>query len=146
MVVKGVVQSLSTHLNEVHLTTELGRTLRQDFLSNSLPISPRRADQISQEVSAAFLEFLGSEDEEAARTCGQRLAAEGLGHRSILTMTETLRQVCWESDNPVTLSPAAGRYVTAVLEGYMASREASLLQEQTRTMHAFQRAQKRQDQ
>jgi hypothetical protein len=79
-------------------------------------------------------------DKEAARIYGERRAAEGLGHRSILTMTDALRQVCRESANPGAQRPATGRYVNAFLEGHMVGREASVLQEQARTMRALQRA------
>jgi hypothetical protein len=138
---KGVMQSLCTYPDDAHLTTELRQALRRTLFSSGLRISPRRVNQIGQEIAAAFLKFLETEDEEAARTYGERLAAEGLGHRSILTMAEALRQVCRESANPEARRPVAGRYVNALLEGYMVGREASVLQEQARTMRALQRAQ-----
>jgi hypothetical protein len=141
---KGVVQSLCTCLDEAHLATELGQALRRTLFSSGLRVSPRRVGQISQEVAAAFLEFLEAEDEEAARAYGEHLATEGLGHRSILTMTEALRQACREDANPAGLPGVAGRYVNALLEGYMARREASLVQEQARTVRALQRARERQ--
>lgn len=142
---KGVVQSLCTCLDETDLATELGQALRRTLFSSGLRISPRRVGQIGQEAAATFLEFLETEDEEAARAHGEHLAAEGLGHRSILTMTEALRQACRQDANPAALPAVAGRYVNALLEGYMASREASVLQEQARTVRAFQRARERQD-
>ena len=122
------------------LVAELRQALRQTPFSSGLRISPRRVNQIGQEIAAAFLKFLETEDEEAARAYGERLAAEGLGHRSILTMAEALRQVWRESANPEARQPAAGRYVNALLEGYMVGREASVLQEQARTVRALQRA------
>jgi hypothetical protein len=39
----------------------------------------------------------------------------------------------------------AGRYVNALLEGYMAGREEDLLREQEFNQRAFQRARKRQE-
>ena len=79
--------------------------------------------------------LLEMEGEQAVRTHGQHLAA-----------TEALRQSCRESGNPVGVpSSVVGRYVSARLEGYMAGREASLLQEQERTQRTLQRAQERQD-
>ncbi len=141
-----VVEKLvSAALDEGHLATELRQTLRQTLFSSGLRVSPRRVNQIGQEVAATFIKFLEREDEETARTHGQRLAVEGLGHRSILMMTESLRRVCRESVAPAAAPPVAGRYVNALLEGYMAGRETSLLQEQERTQRAFQRAQARQD-
>jgi hypothetical protein len=143
MDVKGVVQPLCTY-DEAHLATALRQALRQTVFSSGLRISPRRVDQIGQDVAATFLEFLEAEDGGAARAYGEHLATEGLGHRSILTMTEALRQACWEDANPAGLPGVAGRYVNALLEGYMASREASLVQEQARTVRALQRAWERQ--
>ncbi len=140
-----VEKPVSVALDEGHLATELSQALRQTLFSSGLRVSPRRVNQIGQEMAAGFRQFLGAEDEEAARTYGQRLAVEGLGHRAILTTTETLRRTCRESDNPAALPSVAGRYVNALLEGYMAGREASLLQEQERTRRALQRAQERQE-
>jgi hypothetical protein len=94
-------------------------------------------------MAAAFLTFVKTEDQESAHTYGQYLATEGLGHRSVLTMTEALRRTCQESANGSALPSVAGLYVTALLEGYMSRREAYLLQEQARTQHAFLRAQER---
>ena len=132
-------------LDKGRLTVELGQTLRQTLFSSGLRVSPRRVNQIGQEEAAAFFKFLETEDEEAVCARGQRLAAEGLGHRSILAMTETLRRVCRESADPAAAPTVAGRYVNVLLEGYMAGREAFLLQEQERTRRALQRAQARQD-
>lgn len=141
-----VEKPVSVALNEEHLATELRQALRQTLFSSGLRISPRRVNQIGQEVAAAFIEFLKAENGEGARTYGQRLAAEGLGPHSILAVTEALRRVCRESVDPAAAPPVAGCYVNALLEGYMAGREAFLLQEQERTQRAFQRAQARQDQ
>lgn len=139
-------KSIAATLNEGYLATGLSQALRQTLFSGGLRISPHRVDQVSQEVADAFFKFLETEDEGTARVYGRHLAAEGMGHRSILTMTEALRRVCRESANPVAALPSvAGRYVNALLEGYMAGREASLLREQERTLRAFQRAREQQD-
>ena len=126
------------------LTTRLGEALRQQALSNRMLVAPRNLNQIGQEVAGAFLKFLEAEDESGPRAHGERLALEGLGHRSILTMTEALRQACLQSANP-TLPSAAGRYVNAILEGYMIGREENLLREQENNQRAFQRAHRSQE-
>jgi hypothetical protein len=128
------------------LTSRLGGALRQEAFSNRMLIAPGRLDEVGQQVATAFLRFLEAEDEKEARAYGRRLALEGLGHRSVLTMTEALRQVCRESANPATLPSVAGRYVNALLEGYMAGREDDLLRVQERTQRAFQRAWEQQQQ
>ncbi len=141
MVMQDIGQPLAAHLDQEHLANELRQALRQTLFSSGRRISPRQVNQVGQDMAADFLKFLVTEDEESANTYGQYLATEGLGHRSVLTMTEALRQVCRESTNGVPLPSLAGSYVNALLEGYMARREAYLLQEQARTQRAFQRAQ-----
>ena len=76
------------------------------------------------------------------RERGQKLAQEGLGHRSIVMMTEALRQFCRENVNPGEV--AAGGYANVLLEGYMVGRERTLLKEQERTREAYLRARDRQ--
>ena len=143
---KDTGRPLSAYLDQESLATELRQALHQTLFSSGLRISPRRVNQIGQEAAVAFFKFLEMEDEEAARAYGQHLAMDGLGHHSVLTMTEALRRACRASGNPAGVSPSvAGRYVNALLEGYMASREASLLQEQERTRRALQRAREQQD-
>jgi hypothetical protein len=130
------------------ITSGLCQALRETTFSNRNSIAPRHLDEIGREETAAFLGFLETGDERAARERGRQLARAGLGHRSILTMTEALRRTCRESVNPnyETLSAlleAAGRYVSALLEGYMAGREEGLLREQERTREAYLRARER---
>ena len=141
-----VEKSVPVALDKGRLAIELSQVLRQMLFSSSLRVSPRRVSQIGQELAVAFLAFLEAEDEQAAHTYGGHLAAEGLGHRAILETAETLRRMCRESAHPAAALPSvAGRYVNALLEGYMAGREASLVQEQARIRRALQRAQEPQD-
>ena len=142
---KDAGRPLSAHLDQMSLATELRQTLRQTLFSSGLRVSPRRVNQVGQGMAAAFLQFLEAEDEEAARAYGRHLAAEGLGHRAILTTTETLRRACWESVDPAALPSVAGRYVNVLLEVYVAGREASLLQQQEHVRRALQRTQEQQD-
>jgi hypothetical protein len=143
MIAKDIGRSLSAHLDQERLATELRQTLRQTLFSSGLCISPRRVNEVGQEAAAVFFKFLETEDAEAARTYGRDLALEGLGHRSILTMSEALRRACWMAnlDREVlrVALGASGRYVNAFLEGYMSGREEEILKEQERTRHAFQR-------
>jgi hypothetical protein len=141
VVMQDIGQPLVAHLDEEHLANELQQALRQTLFSSGRRISPRHVNQVGQDMAAAFIEFLVTQEEETAHSYGQHLAREGLGHRSVLTMTEALRRTCLERANGSTLPSDTGRYVNALLEGYMASREAYLLEEQARTQHAFQRAQ-----
>lgn len=134
-------QSRGRDLDEENLVTELKQALQETLFSSGLRISPRRVSQMAQAVAASFLQFLEREDQAATRAYGQELAQAGLGHPSALALTEALRRACWENTNPGTgLLPVSGRYVGALLQGYMEEREASILREQERTAQALQRA------
>lgn len=127
-----------TNLNGERLVVELKQVLQETIFSSGLLISPHRINQVAQEVAASFSQFLEKEDEAAIGRYGHDLAHEGLGHHSILSLCEALRRACWESSNSASrLLPVSGRYVGALLEGYMAEREAFLLQEQERTRKVF---------
>jgi hypothetical protein len=127
-------------LNEASLVAELERALQTTLFSCSGRITPRRVKQIAQEMAEGFLRFAQQEDPAVTRAYGQQLAQEGIGHRAILALSEAARRVCWGSANPgVKLMPMSDRYVTALLEGYMAEREAFVLREQQLTVQALQR-------
>ena len=129
-------------LNAAHLVEELTQALQATLFSCTGRITPRRVKQIAQEMAEAFIQFAQGEDPAVTRAYGQQLAQEGIGHRAALSLSEAVRRACWESVNPgLQLLPASGRYVGALLEGYMAEREALLLQEQERTRQAAERAQ-----
>jgi hypothetical protein len=134
--------SLAPKLDEARLVKDLERALHTTLFSCTGRITPRRVKQIAQEMAEAFLRFMQEETPTATRTYGQQLAQEGIGHRAALSLSEALRQACWRSANPGgKLMPVSGRYVIALLEGYMAEREALLLREQGRTREALGRAQ-----
>lgn len=124
------------------ITANLCEALSQTTFCNRRLIAPRRLGEIGRDEAEAFVEFLGTGDERAVHERGQQLALEGLGHRSILSMTEALRCFLQESVNPG--DAVAGRYVNVLLEGYMAGRESALLREQEHTREAYQRARDRQ--
>lgn len=135
---------MASDLDEARLIAKLKQSLEANIFSGRLRITPRRVNQVAQEVAASFLQFQDREQEEAVGTYGQRLAREGVGHQAILSLTETLRQEVWESGSPdVSGSSLAGRYIFALLEGYMVGREDYLLQEQERTRRALERARER---
>ncbi len=133
--------SLADHLAEPVLAEALQHSLRSTLFSSGLTVSPRQVNKVGADIASAFLVFFENQDVTAVQADGSRLAHAGLGHRSILTMTETLRQVCREKSNPLfDLPNVAGVYVNALLEGYMAGREELVLQEQQRTVQAYIRA------
>jgi hypothetical protein len=128
-------------LDEKLLVADLKRALQTTIFTNRLQVSPRQLNQIAGEFAASFLRFLAEEDEASVHAYGHSLAQSGFSHRTILTVTETSRRVCWESASPaLELLPVTGRYVVALLEGYMLGREAYLLEEQERSWKALNRA------
>ena len=131
---------------EAAITASLSQALRETTFSNRRLIAPRRLDEIGRGEAATFLQFVVTGDEKVVHDRGQQLAREGLGHRSVLTMTEALRRTCRENGNGADLPSVAGLYVNSLLEGYMTRREAYLLQEQARTQHAYLRAREQQQQ
>ena len=143
-----LVQVARTHTETI--STAVCQSLHEAPFSNRLSISPRRLNEIGREETVAFFEFLETRDEKAVSQRGRQLAFEGLGYRSILTMTEALRRTCWESVYPnhellPSIMDAAGKYVSALLEAYMLGREEEILREQERTREAFVRARERRD-
>ena len=132
-------------LDETRLAAELQQALQATIFDSGLRIAPKRMHQIVQEVATAFRRFLEEhEHTDAAYTFGQYLADAGVGHRTLLALMDVFHHTCWESAATTTgRSPASVRYGTPLLAGYMARREAYLLQEQERTRLALERARTR---
>lgn len=128
-------------LDAERLVFELRQALQETIFSSGRRVTPRRMGQIAGETSASFFKFLEEEDAMTIRTYGQHLAREGFGHATILALAEAIRRVCWEDTGATDLLPISGRYVGALLQGYMEGREAILLQEQERNLRAIQRTQ-----
>jgi hypothetical protein len=124
------------------LVAALQQALQATIFHSRLRIAPRRMHQIAQQVATAFYEFLEQqEDGESAYAFGQRLAHEGIGHHTILALIDVLHHTCWKSAHDAGGSlPASVRYGNPLLAGYMAGREAYLLQEQERARVALERA------
>ena len=142
-----LLQRLREHRES--LVSGLCSALRETTFSNHLLIVPRRLNAIGREEVDIFIAFLErEEDEQAVRAHGRRLAVEGLGHSSVLGMTEALRRTCWDSVFPDDrmlhhLVAICGRYLNALMAGYMAGREESILREQEGTRRAYLRVRER---
>ena len=128
-------------LSEDYLVAQLKQSLQASIFSGRLRVTPRRVGEVAAEVAASFLQFRDREQEKTVYSYGEHLAKEGVGHRAVLSLAETLRRVCAEVGNPAAeLQLSAGRYTFALLEGYMAGRESYLLQQQDLTHRALERA------
>ena len=129
---------LASHIDFALLSAALMQALRTTVFSSGLSVSPKRVNQIGSEMGAAFFGFYPHKDANQALALGRRFANEGLGPRSVLSMTEALRRTCREHANPLTdLIDAAGEFSNSLLEGYMAGREEILLDVQERTHRAY---------
>jgi hypothetical protein len=129
-------------LDQERLEIELKRALQSTIFSSNLRVSPRRVNQIALEIAATFRQFLAERDSDAPTfEYGQRLASEGVGHRTMLALIEVLHRASWElADIGGADLPASVQCSSQLLAGYMAGREAYLLQEQERTRMALDRA------
>ena len=129
-------------LNQERLEIELKRALQSTIFSSNLRVSPRRVNQIALEIAVTFCLFLAERDSDAPTfEYGQRLASEGVGHRTMLALIEVLHRASWElADISGADLPASVQCSSQLLAGYMAGREAYLLQEQERTRMALDRA------
>ena len=129
---------LASYLDPALLNATLAESLRVTIFSSGLSVSPRRVNQVSSEMGTAFCGFYPDRDANLVSALGRRLANEGLGPRSVLSMTEALRRACREHANPLTdLIDVAGEFSNSLLEGYMAGREEILLDVQERTHRAY---------
>jgi hypothetical protein len=129
-------------LEQGQLELELKRVLHTTIFSSNLCISPRRVGQIALDMAKMLRQFLEQQDNaEATHAYGQHLAGEGVGHRSILALVEVLHCASWaQADSQGVEIPASIACSSHLLAGYMAGREAYLLQEQERTRLALERA------
>lgn len=119
------------------LTEQLRTALQATLFGSRLMVTPRRIGQIASEATSAFLAYLTApEDDGAATLFGRRLANDGLGHTTLLTLVGALQQFAWER----SVTPLANSYCGKLLGGYMEGRELYLLSEQERVRTALDRA------
>ena len=134
-------QTMSGDDLENRIIAELEKVLGETRFTSNLRLLPRQIREIAQEMTSSFSQFLNDGNGRVASLLGQKLARDGISPHAILSMAESLRRVCWESTDPgPTLLPVSGRYVGALLEGYIAAREAFVLQQQDQIRRAFERA------
>ena len=139
--VENAQSTFASALDKDRLVASLLRPLQQTLFTNSLRFSPRRTSEVAQEMADSFLQFRETENERAVILYGQNLARDGMSPHTILSMAEALRTLCLQSSSPTTtLVSVAGRYANALLEGYIAAREAFVLQQQDHIRRAFERA------
>ena len=135
--------TLNTPMNEQMLVSRLRPALQATVFNSRRLITPRRIGQIAEEAATSFMHYAnGITDDAAIRAFGLRLANDGLGHTTALAMVDAFHELIWEQyrsgmiDQPLSMT-----YGSAFLAGYMAGREATLLEEQERARIGYNRAQ-----
>jgi hypothetical protein len=127
-------------LTAAELTDRLAAALRATLFASKLRITPRRLQTIAAGAAASYLAFAAGELEPAAVDAyGRELAADGLGHATLLALVELLLRAAWEAEPGEGAPSKALGYTGALLAGYMAAREEALLREQERTRAALDR-------
>jgi hypothetical protein len=134
------VQAVGDDLKN-RIVAEVEKALRDTLFTSSARLLPRQMNEVAQQMVASFCQFVEDGNDRSVSLMGQQLARQGISPHSILAMAESLRRACWESANPGPKSlPVSGRFVEALLEGYIAAREAFVLQQQDQIRRAFERA------
>lgn len=134
-----MTRSTPAALTDETLTQALAAALRTTIFHSGLRVSPRRIQEIARNGAETYNNYrTGALDAAAVLAAGQQLAIDGLGHGSLLAMVEAILRselgLPTDSEAPTSLA-----YMTALLSGYMAAREALLIQEQGRTHAALER-------
>ena len=119
------------------LIRQLQQALEATAFSNRFLVSPSYLPQTAQAEADAFSRFLQNGDSDAVREQGAKRAEEGLAERAMLRLATTLRQFCRNHPGDQVLQ-AADAYTDALLEGFMAGREAIILREQEKMREAVQ--------
>jgi PAS domain S-box-containing protein len=120
--------------------------LRESLFDNRYSMHPRRLPTLAAEQAELYLTSVaGGADAAGVPAAGAQLAREGLGDKTILALTTSLRTFCrdkMESDgmSPRDLGARTDAYASALLEGFMAAREALLLGDQEQLRRALSTA------
>jgi PAS domain S-box-containing protein len=133
------------------LAALLESLLRESIFDNRYSMHPRRVPTLAAEQAECYLVALAGgagvagSSREPVLAEGARLAREGLGEKTILALTTALRCFCRDEikADAKVLNDVASRtdaYTSALLEGYMAAREAQLLGDQEQLRRALSTA------
>ncbi|MGB7540335.1 MAG: ATP-binding protein [Anaerolineales bacterium] len=118
------------------------RTLREGIFTNRAELRPVMLGRIAAGEADALLNYLTLPDREKALRHGAELCEVGLSEQSVLSLAETSRQFFLSKISNEPIAPALqgiDAYHHAVIQGFMASREKVILNEQERTRSALQR-------
>lgn len=132
------ITSLSAHLDESRVTSELQGALRETIFSSGLNISPRRLNEIARAIARSFFEYFSKADDAKIANLGLRLAEDGLAPKSVVAVTDRLRHISASVSNPVEpLARLTTTFCAVLLVEYMEQRERVILREAERTHRAY---------
>ena len=133
-----------TPVERSEMEGQLVQSLKGAMFSNRMRIAPRRLQELANDETSALQQYLTEPSDAAARERGRRLQAEGLGHRSIINMTSSLRvaglRLAAQHGDAEAVFSAVEAYTSALMEGYLAGLEDDLRLEQQRTHEAYVRS------
>src|SRR5574341_140403 len=146
--VQGSVASTFEYLTQqlqydhANLVEAYRRALQKHIFANRFEMRPAMLNQIAVEEMNALLTYLSQPAEEKAFMRGSELCELGLSEQSMLSLGEASRQFFLaqvNNDAIVRALQTIDAYNHAVIQGFMASRQKVILNEQERIRSALQR-------
>jgi two-component system cell cycle sensor histidine kinase/response regulator CckA len=132
------------------ISRDISEAYARHIFKNRYVLHPRRLEELGGEELDRFLAFLLSGEEQETRSLGAKRAAEGLSHRSILSLFAVLEDsflLPISKEDPSSLRVAEQclqAYRSAYLDGYIQAREEEILKDQEQLRVALSTALDRQ--
>ena len=119
--------------------------LRENVFDNRYSLHPRRLAGIGTEIADSLAQLLATSDAAGTVALGGKLALEGLGEKNVLRLAARARRFCASELGPASreidgLEEAVEGWASALLEGFMASREGQILKDQEQLRRALSAA------
>ncbi|MBK9942832.1 MAG: GAF domain-containing protein [Kouleothrix sp.] len=117
------------------------QALRAILFTNRPEIRPSILNRIAADEFAAVQVFVTDEDTATATTRGKNLCRSGLGEESVLRLGQVTRRFCLNLPDELRI-PAletVETYYSAIMQGFIQSHKALILEEQERIRSALQR-------
>jgi len=137
------IDSLLTGTGRADLVNRYHKTLRETLFTSRSGVRPAVLRRIAAGEAESLLEFFRRPQPAAASERGAQLCQIGLSEQSVLRLGETTRQFFLtrlENDLIIPALETTDAYYNAALQGFMQSREKTILDEQERIRSALHRA------
>jgi two-component system cell cycle sensor histidine kinase/response regulator CckA len=133
------------------LVNALVAHLRKSAFDNAYTLHPRRLAELGAEIAGSFFLFIDSSSHDDAIAFGQTLAQEGVGKKTIVSLTFVLHRFCAEQARAAAQADPAhmdtiDAFTSALLEGFMDAFETQILSDQEQLRRALSTALKSQGQ